>query len=170
MDFERLLSYAYHNNDMIVNALAKTEEGYPMISGVRSSNTLYPALVFSYIGGGDLKFADEENFTQRVTMEIDLYGNNIPYEVKEEIHKVFNDIGFFMIHRDSVKNPYTNIVHNLWHVKATMNQELFDYHMGREERIFKSKYRNVKTLSDGIYYDEVNSDKYTIVNGEKLIK
>ena len=169
MDFDRLLSYSYSNNDLIVEHLAKTDEGFPMISSVRSPNAIYPSLTFTSIGGGDVRFADDNPFTERAVYEIDLYGNGVPYEVKDEIKKVFNSIGFFLIHKATVKNVYTNITHNLWHVKTTMNQEMYDYYMKQQEEIFKIKNKFTNHLPDGDYYDE-NSGKEYKVRDNKIVR
>lgn len=166
MNFERLLSYAFANNELIVSTVAKTPEGYPLINRIRSPEAKYPLINFSYIGGGDVKFADYSPFVERVTMEIDLYGD-VNYVVKDEVKKVLNDLGFFLIHKDSIKDLYTGIEHTIYHVKQVLTQEMYDKKMETQEKLYFEKYGDERILPDGLYFDEIKNEEYVIENNVK---
>lgn len=162
MDIEKLLYYAFASNDLIVNALATTPEGYPLINRVRSPYAKYPLLNFSYIGGGDVKFADYEPHIERYVMEIDLYGD-VDFEVKQEVKRVLNDLGFFLSHRDVTKNLHTGIEHNIYHVRQVLTHEMFQKRLSDQRELYLEKYDTTDLpLPGGSYFDPETGQEYEI--------
>ena len=162
MDFKRLITYAFLNNELIESNVAKTDEGFPLINPIRSPESKYPLINISFIGGGDLRNADDRPYIERFVIEIDLYGN-VEYKVVEEIKSVMNDLGFLLLHFSDFKDLYTGIVHNVFHFRQSLTKEIFDQMMEREHALYlKNHGESSNDLPSGKYYDVEKQENYII--------
>ena len=171
MDFETIIPMALMLNEKIVDSVAKTDEGYPLIVADRSISGRYPLIVINQISGGDVVMADDEVFIQRSTYQVSYYCAGNEYVLmREEISSVLRSLGFRVMHRYVTKSPYTDITNSIVHVRTFMQQENYDKIRARVVKEFEEKYgTNEVPIPKGTYFNEDEQRDYFVDEDDDLI-
>ena len=164
MLLDNLIYYALLNNERIVETVAKTTEGIPLVNRNKNPQALYPAIEYHMIGGGDINFADEEVFFTRHTYQVTFYGDEDDYiVVEDEMVSTLRRIGFRVTHKYSHTNPYTYITHYVYHVQANMESTYYETLLAEEWSKYQEKYMGEEyKVPGGTYYDELADEDYYI--------
>ena len=163
MNMETLMTYALMNNDTIVNSVAKSPDGIPLINLNRAPHAIYPLIEFHQIAGGDVNFADMEVFIERNTFQVTFYGHNVEYmKVRDELLKTLRGISFKVINEYSFKNMYTDINHYVIHVRSFSEQVYFDTLFNREKALYDEKYPEGVPIPEGSYFDDETGQDYYV--------
>lgn len=165
MNMDLLITYALLNNDHVINAVAKTREGIPLINVNRSPSGVYPMIEYHQIGGGDVNFADMEVFIERNTFQLTFFCKAEEYmDVRDELLRTLRNISFKVMHEYTFKDMTTDITNYVVHIRSFIERVYFDTMMAEQTELYNQRYGNDTPIPDGTYFDEVENTDYKYID------
>lgn len=166
MKVERMIQFALLNNKRVTEALAKTDEGYPLISINHNPEGKYPLIDIRPSQGNDNQHADDKLYTVYSRVDVNFHCANDEYgDVSEEINNTLRRLGFVRVNYYSTRSPYTNITEYTNSYRSTMTQAMINHKFYEEQQQLEVP---ENCLPDGEYFDDELGRHYELVNGEKI--
>ena len=170
MNVENLVKFKLLNTPEVVEGLAKSKEGIPLIGINRGFEGTYPQIVLEMETGRDDLFADDKTYSIYEVIKVNFYSKseNDFFAVKNVINEAMREINFFRINYYSVVDDGTKITKYTIFYRTTLTTQMLtkqytEQYLKHEERIPEEL-----ALPDGEYFDFESNQTYWVVDGERV--
>lgn len=151
MNVENLVKFKLLNTPEVVDVIAKTKEGFPLIEVNKNPEGSFPSITIQNEEGRDDVFADDTTFTIYEVVRLNFYClNDEYYLVKEAINEAMRDINLFRVNYHSVTNASTNVTQFSVYYRASITTEMLATQYTEQQMQIEVPENN---LPPGEYFD-----------------
>ena len=171
MNIENLVKFKLLNTPEIVEGIAKSKEGIPLVAINKGFEGTFPHIVLEMESGRDDIFADDTTYSIYEVIKIHFYSESEEdfFVVQQAINEAMREINFFRINYYSVMNDQTKITKNTIYYRTTLTTQMLtsqytEQFMQYEQRVKPDE----PTIPDGEYFDVKTKEPYWIIDGERV--